>query len=162
MASELKTPDDELMRLKLLWYFACTTPLIYLLIAHGVQVVWFDRPGYSNGFSSLTAMQGRILFKSYATAALALACWLVYWRMKPFHLTPLQQDQNSTTALLPLFRRRAFAMMALSDLTAGSGLIIFLLTANMKFILLGGIAAYLMLTLAYPARMWFLQSAKRL
>ncbi|PKO14820.1 hypothetical protein CVU37_14075 [candidate division BRC1 bacterium HGW-BRC1-1] len=158
----MRSPDEELLRLKLLWYFGCTTPLIYLLIAHGVQVVWFDRPGYSGGFSTLSAIHGGIMLKIFATVALALGLWLVYWRAKPFRVTNLPSDQKSSAALLPFFRRRVFAMMALADLVACSGLVLFLLTANMDFLLLGGIASYLMLTLAYPARSWFLQSAKRL
>ena len=166
MASEQNalppTPDEELLRLKLLWYFACTTPLIYLLIAHGVQVVWFDRPGYSGGFSSLSARHGRLLLGILVTAALAIALWLAYWRWKPFEIPSLPSDQKPITALLALFKRRVFSMMALSDLTAASGLIIFLLTANMRALLLGGCAAYLMLLIAYPARTWFLQASKRL
>lgn len=165
MASEKPSPlspDEELVRLKLLWYFACTTPLIYLLIAHGVQIVWFDLPGYSGGFSSLSARHGRLLLGILVTAALAIALLLAYWRWKPFELPSSPPDQKPTAALLPAFKRRVFSMMALSDLTAASGLIIFLLTANMRALLLGGCAAYLMLLIAYPARTWFLQAAKRL
>lgn len=154
----MRPAHEELRRLRLLWMLGCVTPLIYLLIAHGVDLAWFRKSG--GGLMTLSDTGHGWLLHGFATAGIVLAAVVLTLRALPARRAPVAQSDPA--AGLRGFRRRVLAMVALSDFTAGLGLILFLLTGDLRAVLAGGITAYLLYAVSYPSRVFFARAAKLL
>lgn len=158
LAPGVKEAREELRRLRLLWAFGCTTPLIYLLVAHGVDLAWFRKSGA--GLLTLSVAGHAYVSAAFAAVGVILAAIVATLRILPVRRA--SDAKPGLAAAAGAFRRRVVVMVALSDLTACLGLVHFLLAADLRAVLVGGVMAYLLYAVSHPSRAFFARAAKLL
>jgi hypothetical protein len=138
------TRDGELRRMRVFWGFCCASPLVYLLVAMWINGSYFSEPGGRGGLINPDPDARLRLWAAFVVCASTIAVALPLIRRRG---TPETADR---AAILRVFRRRVLAQMALCDLAAFLGFVLFVLTADMRAVLVGGLVALLCYGQSYP------------
>lgn len=143
---ELESVRPQLLTLKWLWAFSCSTPLIYLLIAHGLRITGIAER-VRKALGSVEASLPVLLVFAGAALAGQIALLILRVRFDRQMKTAGPQPQQ----VFDIYRRRTYTFLVLSDSTAFLGLLLFLLTGEMWAMLALGSLGLMYYGQSYPS-----------
>ena len=125
------------------WAFGCCSPVIYLLIAHGLRVTGIAAKAHT--WAGLDA--GPAVLLPFAAAMVAAQTAMLVLRM---HFDR-RMNGAEPGQVFDFYRRRTLFFLVLSDTTAFLGLVLFILTGKMWAVLALGCAGLLLYGQSYPS-----------
>ena len=144
--------QQTLRRAREIWHWALLSPLVYLLIAIGIdQAGWIDAEPLAPRPLDTPTIQGIILGLALAAIATLIFARVQQQRILRGAAGPAQPAvREHLERLLALWRRRYYLALAMADALAFLGLIYFLISARMWALMAAGAAAYLAYAACYP------------
>jgi hypothetical protein len=143
----LETIRTDLNRLKWLWGFCCSSPIIYFLVARFIETHWFDSPE-TKGFWSMSTRGYITLAASFVVMVMILQVAIVLVRR---HYDAILRTLTSAPeVLLAVYTRCTFILLLLSETCVLFGFILFLVQGDIRPILPFGLCGLLFYAQAYP------------
>jgi hypothetical protein len=143
-------PENELARLRTLWYFYLLSPVAYLIIALVIDYNVF-KPNNQHGFIALSVQTYRLVL--LALGAFGLATEPLILSLKAWYEKRISDALND----LPLFRKRltmrTMVLAGICDIVAILGLLLFLLRGDIRTVFFFGILSLVYYAQAYPSKL---------
>jgi hypothetical protein len=149
MPEELR-PENELARLRTLWYFYLLSPVAYLIIALVIDYNVF-KPNNQRGFVALSAETYRLVLLALGALGLAaepLIVWLKAWYEK--RILDALDDPSLFRKRLTL---RTLVLAGICDVVAILGLLLFLLRGDIRTVFFFGILSLIYYAQVYPSKL---------
>jgi hypothetical protein len=135
--------QEEIKKLKMLWGFCCCSPLLYLFVS------WMLKKTLLSSDTFFKFPQLSDFISPYALIALAVVqAWVFFVQWLYIRKATPQPDSG---ARLVYYRRRTFALLAVSESGALMGFIVFLLCGDLMAMFVFGLAAMVFYAQSYPS-----------
>lgn len=138
---------DELNRTKWLWLACCFSPIIYFLLARWIYEQWF-RESNRGGLLNLASPEFAYAPQLFLAGILLIEPFLLWVK---WYYDRKAKTSATLPELMAYYRLQTFICLALSDLAAFAGFIFFILTGEMKSVLIGGVVAFIYYAQSYPS-----------
>ena len=145
---ELEAIRSDLVKLKVMWSMCCITPVLYLAIAQivaGHVFIWQEAPG----FFPLESANYRMLLLGIFGLVLLIQGVIFY--VRKYYGTRMRTGSRHAAKLLQCYTRRTLMLVVLSEITALSGFLLFMLNGRLSEVFLLGMIGLVYYAQSYPS-----------